>query len=90
MLFKVIKVTPTKKGNHLVKVQNNSTVTVNTPFGDSVQNKQTTYYMFLQTAPALGFEAELDISKFNVSTQEFDAEGETGVVELKYLYPKSA
>jgi hypothetical protein len=84
--YTVISATPTKKGNVCVKLQNKSDVSVTSAFGTSTANRQTTYYVFMNAAPEIGFTAPLDITPFDVVIQTID--GEDGPIDLKYLYPK--
>jgi queuine/archaeosine tRNA-ribosyltransferase len=85
--FEVISATATKNKNYCVKLQSKESVSVTTAFGDALSERQTTYYVFMTSAPSIGFKAELDVDMFDVVCKEHTAKDNT-VVSLKYLYPK--
>lgn len=61
------------------KLQNKSTVTIETPFGPSSREHSETYYMDLDNALSIGFTAEIDLGKFNIVEKPFTIpEGEVG------------
>jgi hypothetical protein len=85
--FEVVQATTTSKNNVCVKLQNKTEVKVTTAFGDAISNQQTTYYVFMSTAPAIGLVAPLDVALFDIKEKEHTMTDGT-VVTLKYLYPK--
>lgn len=90
-LLKVESSNVTNLGHYCNKLVCKSEKTVATPFGNNTSNTQETYYMFTNNPNTVGFEAELDLSKFDIVNKPFDMPKEDGSVEriqLKYLYPK--
>jgi hypothetical protein len=91
MEFSVVSSSPTKNGNFCNKIQNKSVIKVETEFGNVEQERQQTFYLFTKTQNEIGKKANLDISKFEVVSKDYNIEegelaGET--ITLKYLYPK--
>ena len=64
--LKCISSTASKNGGFVVKLQNNSDLVMDTPFGKKTQKSQTTFYTKMDQNVTVGTEGDLDISKFNV------------------------
>lgn len=88
-LFTVISATPTEdKLGFIVKLQTKEDKSISTPFGHKTSTVQSTYYMKLDTAPAIGFQAEFDIATMNVVEREFTIPDSGEIVQLKWLHIK--
>lgn len=73
MKFRVEKATQTtKKDGYILKLVSKEEKSMQTPFGLKVQASQTTFYMKTLTAPAVGFEAEMNPDDLNVVERPHD------------------
>jgi hypothetical protein len=89
-LLKVESSNVTKLGHYCNKLVCKTQNTVNSAFGTTTSESQETYYLFTGNQNKVGFEAELDISQFDLVTKPFAVTKEDGTQEtvlLKYLYP---
>ena len=60
-----------------------------TPFGDTKTNPvKATYYMKTDTAPAVGFEAEIDLDDYDIIERPFTPEDSDTEITLKWLHIK--
>lgn len=99
-MFEVTKVTASSKGGFIATLQNRTIITVASAFGDVMKTTQTTYYVKLASAPAVGLKAPLDMETFDVTERDYivpplNAQGLPNenageVLPLKWLSPKTA
>lgn len=89
----VISANPSTKGGFIVKLQNKTSNSVMTAFGNKTSTKQLTYYIKLDQAPQIGLTAPLDLDAFDVIERSHtiddvtsDKNGET--IQLKWLQLK--
>lgn len=90
-LLKVESSNVTKLGHFCNKLVCKVSHSVASPFGIVTSEQQETYYLFTGNQNKVGFEAELDISQFDLVTKPFPVTKEDGtqeIAQLKYLYPK--
>lgn len=82
----VTKATASTNGGFILKLVNDSSMV--TPFGNKKQTK--TLYMKVETAPKVGFKADLDLDMFVIVPREYqipeDAEENAGeIIMLDWL-----
>ena len=80
----------TKQGNYFNKLVNKQEVKVETAFGDSTQERKSTYYTFTSSPNEIGKTGQLDLGKSDIVEEDYETEidGEIKVIPLKKLYPK--
>lgn len=90
-LLKVESSNVTKYGHYCNKLVGKSSTSVTTAFGTTESESKETYYLFTGNENQVGFEAELDISLFDLVVKKHafvDEDNQPQVADLKYLYPK--
>lgn len=100
MLLTVVQATPTpnaKNPGFIVKLQSKEDKSVATAFGTKTSSQQTTYYIKLDSAPEVGFTADMDLTPFRVEERpttitDNDAQsttfGEEIIIQCKWLHVK--